>query len=122
LPPDRLRELYYECHFFLHPSETAPDGNLEGVPNSLLEAMATGLPSIATYHGGIPEAIEDQKSGILVSESDPKAIAQALLRLADEPSIARELGASGSMKVRTKFDLRRQIESLEEIYLRMLKA
>jgi colanic acid/amylovoran biosynthesis glycosyltransferase len=122
LPPDRLRDLYYKSHFFLHPSETAPDGNLEGIPNSLLEAMATGLPSIATYHGGIPEAIEDQKSGILVPESDPKAIAQALLRLAGEPSVAQELGANGSMMVRTKFDLRRQIESLEEIYLRMLKA
>ncbi len=47
-----------EAHFFLHPSEMGADGNQEGVPNSLLEAMSTGLVALGSHHGGIPEAIE----------------------------------------------------------------
>ena len=59
-----LRELFYSSHIFLHPSETGADGNQEGVPNSMLEAMASGLPVFATIHGGIPEAIENDRSGV----------------------------------------------------------
>jgi colanic acid/amylovoran biosynthesis glycosyltransferase len=120
LLPEQLRKLYYESHFFLHPSETALDGNREGIPNSLLEAMATGLPSVATYHGGIPEAIENEKSGMLVPESDGQAIATILFRLTDEPELAQSLGAQGSMVVRARFDLETQIRRLEEIYLRLV--
>src|ERR1700719_3760206 len=61
----QLRELFYQSHIFLHPSEVGGDGNQEGVPNSMLEAMASGLPVFATEHGGIPEAIENGRSGIL---------------------------------------------------------
>src|SRR5436190_14654832 len=63
---EQLREIYYRSHIFLHPSQTGLDGNQEGVPNSMLEAMATGLPVFATQHGGIPEAIENGVSGVLV--------------------------------------------------------
>ena len=66
LSPEKLRDLYYASHIFLHPSETGSDGNQEGIPNSMLEAMATGLPVFATDHGGIPEAIENGVSGVFV--------------------------------------------------------
>jgi glycosyltransferase involved in cell wall biosynthesis len=58
LPQEKLRGSFAESHLFLHPSELGPDGDQEGVPNAMLEAMASGLPVFATTHGGIPEAVE----------------------------------------------------------------
>src|SRR5438067_562014 len=79
---EQLGETYYRSHIFLHPSQTGHDGNQEGIPNSILEAMATGLPVFATQHGGIPEAIENDANGVLVPDGDHKALAQALLNAA----------------------------------------
>ncbi len=87
LSPEKLREVYYASHIFLHPSETGSDGNQEGIPNSMLEAMATGLPVFATIHGGIPEAIENGISGILVAERDHEAIVARTSRCREESGI-----------------------------------
>src|SRR5262249_27629656 len=82
---EQLREIYYGSHIFLHPSQTGRDGNQEGIPNSMLEAMASGLPVFATQHGGIPEAIENGISGVLVAERDHEKLAAALLNAAKDP-------------------------------------
>jgi glycosyltransferase involved in cell wall biosynthesis len=84
---EQLREIYYRSHIFVHPSQTGRDGNQEGVPNSILEAMATGLPVFATKHGGIPEAIENGVSGVLVPERDDEALARTLLNAAQDPGL-----------------------------------
>jgi glycosyltransferase involved in cell wall biosynthesis len=116
-----LQTLYRQSHIFLHPSEQTADGNREGIPNSLLEAMATGLPCIATRHGGIPEAVTDLKSGVLVEESDPVGIAAWLERLASDCLLRYLIGKQGAETIREKFDLRTQIDKLEKIYLSILK-
>jgi colanic acid/amylovoran biosynthesis glycosyltransferase len=112
----KLRELFYRSHIFLHPSERGADGNQEGVPNSMLEAMASGLPVFATEHGGIPEAIEHGKSGILVKESDDKALARALLDAATNPQALTAIACSGAEAVRQKFEQTAQTRKLEEYY------
>jgi colanic acid/amylovoran biosynthesis glycosyltransferase len=112
-----LLTLYQASHLFLHPSEQTPDGNREGIPNSLLEAMATGLPCITTRHGGIPEAVTHLESGILVRESDPDELANWLERLAQGDDLRESLGRHAARTVAQKFDLKTQIEKLEEIYL-----
>lgn len=120
LRPEKLREVYYASHIFLHPSETGSDGNQEGIPNSMLEAMATGLPVFATEHGGIPEAIDNGVSGILVPERDHEALSRALLdAIGDRPLLMR-LARKGADVVARKFDHRSQIRRLEEIYLGMV--
>ena len=120
LSPEKLREIYYASHIFLHPSETGSDGNQEGIPNSMLEAMATGLPVFATDHGGIPEAIENGVSGILVPEGDYEALARELLTAAGDPHLLSRLARAGAEVVATKFDRQAQIQRLEQIYLALI--
>ncbi len=118
--PEKLREIYYASHIFLHPSETGSDGNQEGIPNSMLEAMATGLPVFATEHGGIPEAIENNVSGILVPERAHEALSEAVLKSAQDRQLLARLARNGADVVAKKFDQQNQIRRLEEIYLGML--
>src|SRR5713226_6017085 len=106
---EKLREIFYASHIFLHPSETGHDGNQEGVPNSMLEAMASGLPVFATHHGGIPEAIENGVSGVLVRERDHEALTRALLEASQDRQLLARLARGGADAVAQKFDQRMQV-------------
>jgi glycosyltransferase involved in cell wall biosynthesis len=86
----------------------------------MLEAMASGLPVFATDHGGIPEAIENGVTGVLVPERDEKALAQALVDAARHPEFLSRIAHGGAEKVRKTFNLRTQARRLEDIYLKML--
>jgi len=119
---DRLRDLFYASQIFMHPSQTGRDGNQEGVPNSMLEAMATGLPVFATNHGGIPEAIENGVSGVLVAERDHEALANALLSAVKNPEVLARLARGGAEAVAQKFDQLAQIERLENLYLETIRS
>jgi len=114
---NQLRELFYQSHIFLHPSEVGGDGNQEGVPNSMLEAMASGLPVFATEHGGIPEAIENGRSGILVPERDDAALVLALLERTANPEGLAAIARNGAEVVRKHFEQTAQTRQLEDYYL-----
>src|SRR3954454_20465118 len=116
LSQKELLDLYASSHAFLHPSETPPDQNQEGIPNSILEAMATGLPVLATRHGGIPEAVEEGRCGWLVEERDFEALAATMKNLVRSPFAFREMGALASESVAANFEQREQIRQLESHY------
>jgi colanic acid/amylovoran biosynthesis glycosyltransferase len=118
----RLRSLFEQAHIFVHPSHTTEDGNQEGVPNSMLEAMATGLPVVATRHGGIPEAVEDGKQGYLMAEKDVTGLAAALVKLASNRELFYKFGRAASVKVSNAFEQSRQINQLEAAYREALEV
>jgi len=111
-----LMELFASSHLFLHPSETPPDENQEGVPNSILEAMATGLPVAATQHGGIPEAVEHGRTGWLVPEEDHVALANAMQEITRSPRALIEMGLRARELVIKRFEQEAQIDQLEWFY------
>lgn len=113
--PDLL-ELYHRCHVFLHPSEMPADENQEGIPNSILEAMATGMPVLATKHGGIPEAVEEGRCGALVEERDHQALAAEMKKITRTPHSFCEMGVLASESVAAHFEQRRHIAQLEAHY------
>jgi colanic acid/amylovoran biosynthesis glycosyltransferase len=121
LAQSQLREMYEKAHIFMHPSELPPDSNEEGIPNSMLEAMASGLPVVATRHGGIPEAVIDGVNGLLVPERDDEGLAKSLLKLVEDPARWKMLGASASHTIAMEFAQPRQIESLESAYFEAIE-
>ncbi|MBV8211825.1 MAG: glycosyltransferase [Verrucomicrobia bacterium] len=121
LSQEDLRRIYRESHIFVHPSELAADSNQEGIPNSMLEAMASGLPVVATRHGGIPEAVQEGVDGILVPERDEPALYEALVKLASRPDLWRQMGKQASRSVAGNFEQQQQITKLEAIYAEAIK-
>jgi colanic acid/amylovoran biosynthesis glycosyltransferase len=116
LSQSKLLGLYLSSHLFLHPSETPPDENQEGIPNSILEAMATGLPILATRHGGIGEAVEHGRSGLLVPEEDHVGLARAMKEIATAPGTLYEMGMRSRMIVTSRFEQEAQARLLESFY------
>ncbi|MFT5465769.1 MAG: colanic acid/amylovoran biosynthesis glycosyltransferase [Verrucomicrobiales bacterium] len=116
LDQDQLRAEFAKAHAFLHPSELTESSDQEGVPNSMLEAMAAGLPVIATQHGGIPEAVESGVDGLLVPEKLPRELGEAIQQLLGDADLLASLSRQARASVVEKFDARRQVAAMENCY------
>lgn len=115
-----LATCYQDAHIFIHPSQTTPGLDQEGVPNAMLEAMATGLPVVATLHGGIPEAVNDGHDGLLTPERDVEGLTASLFRLTAPDGPYQAMSAAAAESVREKFEQSRAITSLESHYRELL--
>jgi len=120
VPRERVIQEMRAATLLLQPSRRARDGDREGIPVSLMEAMALGLPVVATRHAGIPELVEDGVSGVLVDEGDEAALARAIEALLREPSRRAALAVAARAKVEKAFDARKQAETLAACYRSVL--
>lgn len=103
-----------QCHIFVVPSLS------EACSNVALEAMATGLPVVATRVGGTPALVEDQRTGLLVPPGNAEALAQAILRLLEAPAVASAMGAQGRARALGEFGMDRMLERVDAFYCRAL--
>ncbi len=117
LDQQQLLEQYRIAQMFLHPSEKTKEEDQEGIPNSMLEAMATGLPVVATLHGGIPEAVTNRQDGLLVPEKSPEELAAAILQLMDNASELERTSVAAAASVRANFGSEAQVAAMEDVYL-----
>ncbi|MEO6052908.1 MAG: glycosyltransferase [Chthoniobacterales bacterium] len=111
-----LQEILNKAHLFIHPSKTTSDGDREGIPNAMLEAMAAGVPVIATRHGGIPEAVTDGCEGLLVPEGDNAQLGTALESITSDLSRYAEMSRAAYERIHRDFSTEAQTTNLEKIY------
>jgi colanic acid/amylovoran biosynthesis glycosyltransferase len=111
-----VQDAMHNAHIFLLPSRTASNGDQEGTPTVLLEAQATGLPVISTYHAGIPEIVADGESGILVREADTNALVESLEELFERANEWPEMGKQGRKLVEETHSIPTMVRRLETLY------
>jgi colanic acid/amylovoran biosynthesis glycosyltransferase len=104
LPHAAVKERLGRAHIFLLPSVTAADGDVEGVPVALMEAMAAGLIVVSSLHSGIPELVEDGRSGFLAPEGDAAGLAARLQRIADDPEAWPAISLAARKRVEAEFN------------------
>jgi len=105
-----VRPFYGMADLFVLPSHS------EGSPNVLLEAMAAGVPVVATAAGGVPEMTESEETALLVPPSDPEALAGAMIRLLADPPLATRLAANASAMIQSRFSPETYERELTAIY------
>jgi colanic acid/amylovoran biosynthesis glycosyltransferase len=101
---------------FAAPSKTAANGDTEGLPTTILEAASLGLPTVSTYHSGIPEAVLPDETGMLVPEGDRCALAAGIQRLLADDAVRDRMGRRARQHVASHFDIGHQTALLEDIY------
>ncbi|MGN9811321.1 glycosyltransferase [Micromonospora sp. BQ11] len=115
-PPAEVARHVAASKLLAAPSRTAPDGDTEGLPTTVLEAASLGLPVVSTYHSGIPEAVVHGETGLLGPEGDRDALAANLRRLLGDETLRDRLGREARRHVEERFDLHAQTRRLERIY------
>lgn len=115
LPHAQVLQVLSSARCYVHPSVTAPDGDMEGTPVSVLEAMAAALPVVASRHGGIVDVLGDTSAGILVEEYDVEATADAMLTYAQDPHRAAVDGLEGRRLLIDRWSMEKSISGLQKI-------
>lgn len=117
-----LRNLYERSSIFVLPCVIAQDGDRDGIPVALMEAMSMELPVISTPISGIPELISDEENGLLVEPKNPVALAEAIDKLLEEPETCKRLGKQGRMTILERFNIKKNVLSLKKFFQTCLEG
>jgi colanic acid/amylovoran biosynthesis glycosyltransferase len=115
-----VREHLMDCDLFCIASLTGSDGNVEGIPNVIMEAMAMGRVVVSTEHAGIPELVIHGETGLLVPEQDVVALSDMLIHAIEHQSKWSLLAENGRRKVEQEHDIHRQIQKLEKLFTNLI--
>lgn len=115
------KDYFFSHDVFIHPSVTDENGDKEGIPGAIIEAMAAGLPVISTYHAGIPYVIKNDKTGVLVRERDVDALSLSIRKMAESSVLRERLGKEAQKYAVAHLNLMKKEEKLERIYFDLLK-
>ena len=116
LPHHEVLQEMQRAHLFVLPSLTASNGDMEGTPTVLIEAQASGLPVISTYHADIPEVVVDGKTGFLAPERDRKRLAEHIDALMVQPELWGDMGWAGRCHVEQNYNIHKEVDKLESLY------
>jgi glycosyltransferase involved in cell wall biosynthesis len=114
---DELIGLYRQADIFVLPCRITENGDRDGIPNVLLEAMAMKLPVISTDISGIAELVNHMQNGLLVPQKDPPALAAELEYLLTQPDLMRQLGQSGREQVNQQFSLTHNTSQIKDLLM-----
>ena len=115
LPHGRVREVVERSRLFVLPCRVAADGDQDGLPVVLMEALALGKAVVTTPVAAIPELVEDEQTGLLAPVDSPDELAGAIARVLDDPALARRLGEAGRERVVESYDVRRNTAALADL-------
>lgn len=115
---DKLVELFNAADLFALSPRIMDDGDRDGIPNVIVEAAATGVPIVTTAISGIPELIEDGRTGLLVPSNDPRSLALAMTRLLNDESLGRHMAAAVRARLEQCFDCGRNTGALRALMMR----
>lgn len=119
---DEMMAEYRNADIFVHPSVEASNGDKEGIPGTIVEAMSAGLPVVSTHHAGIPYIIENERTGFLTPEYDEHALSGTLKRLIADAGLRKRAGLAGQKYACQHLALAAREQELEEIYGRLIHA
>ena len=113
-------EILHKSNILIAPSVTGGDGDQEGTPVSIMEAMSTGIPVVSTQHSGINELVEDGVTGFLVPERHIDSLATRISYLISHPDICSQMGLAARAHIEKHFNINRLNDRLTEIYKKLL--
>lgn len=116
-------EIYEALHnhdILLVPSVQAKDGDREGLPQTTVEGMATGIPVIASNHAGLPELVINEETGLQVPSRNSDALKDAVIRLYKNEDLVQKISLGGRLMVEKEHDINRQIKKTEDLYRQLI--
>lgn len=115
LPQEKILTYFENSIGFIQHSRTAPSGDMEGTPLSILESQAAALPVISTYHAGIPDVVIHEETGFLVEENEIETMTLYMIRLLQNPDMVHRMGDAARKRIQEKFTLQRHIKVLNQV-------
>ncbi|CAN5275490.1 glycosyltransferase [soil metagenome] len=118
---DGIIDQLYRHDILIVPSVQAKDGDREGIPQTTVEGMATGIPAIASDHAGLPELVKNDHTGLLVPERDPDAIRKSIIKLVENPDLVKNISRNGRKVVEKEHNINTQVRKTEKLYKSLIE-